>query len=88
VQTLLTILDWLVKLTVVATLARALWTGSTRSGLLSSVLTIGFLLFGMVSLSASAGLASGSGFNQGALLIFLAVIAIVASRSWVNKPAQ
>ena len=85
---LLSILDWLVKLVVVISLARAVWNGTTRSGLLGAVLTVAFLLFGLVSMCAGAGLESGSAFNQGALLIFLVLIAIVASRSWVNNPAQ
>ena len=87
-QTLLSILDWLVIILVVVSLARAVWNGSTRAALLGAVLTFGFLLFGLVSMCAGAGLQSGSAFNQTALFIALAAIAVVASRTWVDKPAQ
>jgi len=85
---LLEILDWVVKIAVVISLTRAVWKGTTRSGLLSVVLTVAFLLFGLVSLCAGAGLEAGSTFNQVHLLIFLVLIAIVASRTLVSKPAQ
>jgi hypothetical protein len=88
VEMLLGILDWVVKIAVVISLTRAVWKGTTRSGLLAAVLTVAFLLFGLVSLCAAAGLQAGSSYNQTALLIFLVVIAIVASRTLAIKPAQ
>jgi hypothetical protein len=88
---ILSILDVAVVLFVVISLSRAVWKGpreSSHSLALSIVLTVVFTIFGLVSISAAAGLAADSIFNQGALLIFLAAIAIVASLSWTDKPAR
>jgi hypothetical protein len=88
---ILSILDVAVVLFAVISLSRAVWKGptqSSRSLALSIVLTVAFMILGLVSVSAAAGLAADSLFNQGALLLFLTAIAIVASVSWTDKPAR
>jgi hypothetical protein len=88
---ILSILDIAVVLLAVISLSRAVWKGPTENSgslVLSIVLTVAFTIFGLVSISAAAGLAADSLFNQGALLIFLTAIAIVATLSWTGKPAR
>ncbi len=87
-ETFLSILDWLVLLAVVFSLARAVWKGTTRSALLGAVLTAAFLLFGLVSACGASGLTSAAGVNQIALLIFLLATVLVASRTWSDTPSQ
>jgi hypothetical protein len=90
VETILSILDFVVVLAVVISLSRAVWKGpseSSRSLALTSLLTVAFIIFGLVSLVAAAGLSAGSAFNQRALLISLVAIAAAIYMSWVNKPA-
>jgi hypothetical protein len=85
--TFLTILDPLVVLAVVASVSRAVWRGQperSRSVLLSFVILVVLLVFGLVSISAASGLTSDP-LNQLALLVFLVAIAIVALLSWADK---
>ena len=86
--TFLVILDFLVVLAVVVSVSRAVWNGqseSSRSVLLSGLIVLAMLVFGLVSMSAASGLTSSSSSNQVALLIFLVAIAIVALMSWTDK---
>jgi hypothetical protein len=86
--TFLMILDFLVVLAVVVSVSRAVWNGqseSSRSVLLSGLIVLAMLVFGLVSMSAASGLTSSSSSNQVALLIFLVAIAIVALMSWTDK---
>ena len=89
-ETILNILDVIVLLVVVASLARAVWkpVGGGGSALLASVLTLAFVIFGIVSFSGAEGLAGGSAYNQRALLIFLVAISAVSYLSWQSKPAN
>ena len=85
--TFLQILDPLVVLAVVVSVARAVWTGQrerSRSALLSFVILLVMVVFGLVSISAASGLTSDP-LNQLALLVFLVAIAIVALMSWADK---
>ena len=86
--TFLVILDFLVVLAVVVSVSRAVWNGqseSSRSVLLSALIVLAMLVFGLVSMSAASGLTSSSSSNQVALLIFLVAIAIVALMSWADQ---
>ena len=86
--TFLVILDFLVVLAVVVSVSRAVWNGqseSSRSVLLSALIVLAMLIFGLVSMSAASGLTSSSSSNQVALLIFLVAIAIVALMSWTDQ---
>ena len=86
--TFLMILDFLVVLAVVVSVSRAVWNGqseSSRSVLLSGLIVLAMLVFGLVSMSAASGLTSSSSSNQVALLIFLVAIAIVALMSWTDQ---
>lgn len=86
--TFLMILDFLVVLAVVVSVSRAVWNGqseSSRSVLLSALIVLAMLIFGLVSMSAASGLTSSSSSNQVALLIFLVAIAIVALMSWADQ---
>ena len=86
-ETFLAILDPLVVLAVVVSVARAVWTGqseSSRSVLLSFFILLAMFVFGLVSMSAASGLTS-SPSNQLALLVFLVAIAVVALMSWADK---
>lgn len=86
--TFLVILDFLVVLAVVVSVSRAVWNGqseSSRSVLLSALIVLAMLIFGLVSMSAASGLTSSSSSNQVALLIFLVAIAIVALMSWADQ---
>ena len=85
--TFLQILDPLVVLALVASVARAVWTGQqerSRSALLSFVILLAMFVFGLVSISAASGLTSNP-LNQLAWLIFLVAIAIVVLMSWADK---
>jgi predicted neutral ceramidase superfamily lipid hydrolase len=87
---ILGILDFVVVVAVVMSVSRAVWSGqsqSSRSVLLSALIVLVMLVFGVVSFTAAYGLAENSSFNQGALLIFLLAIAIVARMSWADKSA-
>jgi predicted neutral ceramidase superfamily lipid hydrolase len=87
---ILGILDFVVVVAVVMTVSRAVWSGqsqSSRSVLLSALIVLVMLVFGVVSFTAAYGLAENSSFNQGALLIFLLAIVIVARMSWADKSA-
>jgi hypothetical protein len=90
--TFLLILDFLVVVAVVVSVSRAVWNGqseSSRSVLLSGLIVLAMLVFGLVSISAASGLTSSSSSNQVALLIFLVAIAIVVLMSWADQsPAQ
>ena len=85
----LSIADLLVLLTVVAGALRAGRNGQSRgpgSLLLSICITVGMLIFALVSFTAASGLAESSSLNQVVLLVFLVVTAIVARVSWANQP--
>jgi hypothetical protein len=89
--TILSLLDILVVLFVVISVARAIWNGpSEGSGmsLLGALLTLVLMIFGTVSMLAANGLTDNTAFNEGALLIFLVAIAGVAGMSWAKNPAQ
>jgi hypothetical protein len=45
------------------------------------------IIFGIVSILAASGLTDNTGFNQGALLIFLVATAIASWLSWGKSPA-
>ena len=86
--TFLMVLDFLVVLAVVVSVSRTVWngqSGSSRSVLLSALIVLAMLIFGLVSMSAASGLTSSSSSNQVALLIFLVAIAIVALMSWADQ---
>lgn len=85
--TLLTILDFLVVLSVVISVSRAVWNGG-RSRILSGFVVAAMIIFGTVSFTAANGLVSDSSFNQWTLLIFLVAIAIVARASWAKEPGS
>lgn len=83
-ETLLSILDIIVVLAVVISLVRAVWKGR-ESLILSAFLTLVFAVFGLVSLLAASGLTGRSPFDQGALLVFLVVIAAAMRMSWAKQ---
>ena len=88
--TFLGILDFLVVLSVIVTVSRAVWNGqsaSSRSLLLSGLIVLAMCVFGLVSVSAASGLTNSSSFNQIVLLILLVAIAVVALMSWADKSA-
>ena len=85
--TILTILDFVVVLLVVMNVSLAILkepSGNSSSPALSVLAIVAVAIFGLVSLMAASGLTAGSGFTQGALLIFLVVTA-VATRMWRSK---
>jgi predicted neutral ceramidase superfamily lipid hydrolase len=85
---ILGILDFVVVVAVVMSVSRAVWNGqsqSSRSVLLSALIGLVMLVFGLVSFTAAYGLAENSSFNQGALLIFLVAIGVAARISWADK---
>ena len=84
---ILGLLDFFVVLAVAISVSRAVWNGQSgsRSVLLSALIVLGMVIFGLVSFTAAYGLAESSGFNQGVLLIFIVAIAIVARTSWADK---
>lgn len=83
--TFLSILDIVVVLLVVFTVARAVWIGAPSSPLLASSVTLALLIFGTVSLCAADGLTTNTTFNQSALFIYLAAIAAVTQAAKPNK---
>lgn len=89
--TILSIIDFLVLLTIVISASRWVWKQPAQDFgplLLSICITLALLIFATVSFTAASGLAGGSGLSQGILLIFLVAIAIVARMSWANSPAE
>jgi hypothetical protein len=90
-STVLSILDLIVLAVVVFSVARALWSsepGNSGYTLLAVVITVALLIFGVVSMCAATGLTTSSGFNQGALLIFLVATGIVSRLYWAPKPVR
>ena len=86
----LSIADLIVVVAVVISVSRAVWSGQSeqsRSLLLSGCIVLALLVFGIVSFTAAYGLAESSSFNQVALLIFLAAIALVVRIGWADRPA-
>jgi len=86
--TILIIADLLVLLTIVISVSRAVRNGqASGSGqtLLTVCIVIALLVFATVSFTAASGLAQSSSLNQGVLLAFLIVTAIVARVSWAPK---
>jgi hypothetical protein len=80
---ILGILDFVVVVAVVMSVSRAVWNGQSQSSpsvLLSALIGLGMLVFGLVSFTASYGLAENSSFNQGALLIFPVAIGVVGGQ--------
>lgn len=77
--TMLSIIDFIVVLLVVFNLSRSVWAGpgAPSSPLLAIVVTIAFLLFGMVSLCAADGLTTAATFHQVAILVFLVPTALL-----------
>jgi hypothetical protein len=77
--TLLSVIDFIVVLLVVFNLSRAVWAGpgTPSSPLLAGVVTIAFLLFGLVSLCAADGLTTSAAFHQVAVLVFLIPTALL-----------
>jgi predicted neutral ceramidase superfamily lipid hydrolase len=85
---ILGILEFVVVVAVVMSVSRAVWNGqsqSSRSVLLSALIGLVMLVFGLVSFTAAYGLAENSSFNQGALLIFLVATGVAARISWADK---
>jgi predicted neutral ceramidase superfamily lipid hydrolase len=80
---ILRILDFVVVVAVVMSVSRAVWNGQSQSSpsvLLSALIGLGMLVFGLVSFTAAYGLAENSSFNQGVLLIFLVAIGVVGGQ--------
>ena len=87
--TILNILDFAVVLLVVVNVSLSVRQGlsdAPESPILTVCLVAALVLFGLVAFLAAQGLAGGSGFGQGALLIFLVATA-VASTMWRSKRA-
>jgi len=80
---LLTIADLLLLLMIVMSVSRAV--RGSGSLLLTVCIVIALLVFATVSFTAASGLAQSSAFNQGVLLAFLILTAIVARVSWAPK---
>jgi hypothetical protein len=84
----LIIADLLVLLTIVISVSRAVrngQAGGSGSLLLTVCILVALLVFATVSFTAASGLAQSSSLNQGVLLAFLIVTAIVARVSWAPK---
>ena len=84
----LIIADLLVLLTIVLSVSRAVrngQAGGSGSLLLTVCIVVALLVFATVSFTAASGLAQSSSLNQGVLLAFLIVTAIVARVSWAPK---
>jgi predicted neutral ceramidase superfamily lipid hydrolase len=80
---ILGILDFVVVVAVVMSVSRAVWNGQSQSSpsvLLSALIGLVMLVFGLVFFTAAYGLAENSSFNQGALLIFLVAIGVVGGQ--------
>jgi hypothetical protein len=89
--TVLSVIDFLVLLTIVISASRWVWKQPAQGFgplLLSICITLALLIFATVSFTAAYGLAEGSSLGQGILLIFLVAIAIAARMSWANNPAE
>jgi hypothetical protein len=87
----LSIIDFLVLLTIVVSVSRWVWKQPEQGFgplLLSICITLAVLTFATVSFTAAYGLAAGSSLSQIILLVFLVAIAIVARISWANSPAE
>jgi len=87
----LTVIDFLILLTIVISVSRWVWRQPVQGFgplLLSICITLAVLIFATVSFTAASGLAAGSALSQAILLIFLIAIAIVARMSWKNSPAE
>jgi len=87
----LSVIDFLVLLTIVISVSRWVWKQPARGFgplLLSICITLAVLIFATVSFTAAYGLAAGSSLSQVILLIFLIAIAIVARISWASSPAE
>ena len=82
--TILSILDLLVVLLVVISVAQAVWKGPS-SLLLSGLVVLAMLAFGLVSFVAAWGLAGTSLLTQGLLFVGLGVIAILSRAFWANQ---
>jgi hypothetical protein len=85
------IADFIIVLSVVTAVSRAVWRGQSeqsRSMLLSGLIILAMLIFGLVSFTAAYGLAESSSFNQVALLIVLVAIAVVVRIGWANEPTS
>jgi len=81
----LSIADLLVLLTIVMSVLRAVRNGPTQgfgAQLLSICVAVAVLIFAVVSFTAASGLAESSSLNQGVLLTFLVLTAVVARLSW------
>jgi len=84
----LIIADLLVLLTIVFSVSRAVRYGQpsgSGSLLLTVCIVVALVIFATVSFTAASGLAQSSSLNQGVLLAFLIVTAIVARVSWAPK---
>jgi len=89
--TVLSVIDFLVLLTIVISASRWVWKQPAQGFgplLLSICITLALLIFATVSFTAAYGLTEGSSLSQGILLIFLVAIAIAARMSWANNPAE
>ena len=87
----LSVIDFLVLLTIVISVSRWVWKQPAQGFgplLLSICITLAVLIFATVSFTAAYGLAAGSSLSQVILLIFLIAIAIVARISWASSPAE
>jgi hypothetical protein len=87
----LTVIDFLILVTIVISVSRWVWRQPTLGFgplLLSICIILALLIFATVSFAAASGLAAGSGLSQAILLIFLIAVAIVARMSWTNSPAE
>jgi hypothetical protein len=85
----LSIADVLVLLAIVISVLRAVRKGQSQgfgAQLLWICILVAVLVFALVSFTAAFGLAESSSLNQGVLLTFLVVTAVVARFSWASKP--
>lgn len=85
--TILRILDLLVILLVVISVAQAVWNGSA-SRLLAGLVILAMLTFGTVSFIAASGLAGISLLTQALLFVVLVVIVILSRAFWRSQPAR
>jgi hypothetical protein len=89
--TVLSVIDFLVLLTIVISASRWVWKQPAQGFgplLLSICITLALLIFATVSFTAASGLAAGSSLDQGILLIFLVAIAVATRMSWANNPVE
>ena len=81
----LSIADLLLLLTILISVVRVVRNGPSQgfgAQLLSICIVAAVLIFALVSFTAAYGLAESSSLNQGVLLTFLALTAVVARLSW------